>query len=483
MNPIQFYEFGKSRGAAANTFIGGVSSTLGTAQLLATKLAIDINRISIFSIDGTGIKCRISGDYVLPTNVFADDLSITNFIDLDGLVTSLNGSSCFYMASNFKEGYFKNLSNIQGANQFTLVDMNYLYIPNVLNIGSSSINNGNFNLSNITRIYVNDVLRTSNAGSVEGDISSIISRGATVAYVTNYIKPNSITNLTSGTIYNTAVQLNFTPPTGNTNTIDFYECYVNGIYKNRIRTSGEYITELTASTNYNVTVVAVDVFFNKSIVSDSINVSTNTTPYYQQNNIFSYYKLEDNVSDFKNLNNGTLFNGNYVTGQVGRGVSLNSTNGYISLNSNAVLGGKNAFSISINFKSLNASTTNTLYGSWSTNLKIIIRIFAGNIQFFTFTTAQAGGNLIAFTDTANFHNLICTYDGAIMRGYLDGVLCGTSYIQRGALNTGGEDEAIGKERNNYGNTIIDDVAIFNTVLTLAQAQELNNRLKLGQSLI
>ncbi|MEM0575150.1 fibronectin type III domain-containing protein [Flavobacterium polysaccharolyticum] len=89
------------------------------------------------------------------------------------------------------------------------------------------------------------------------------------------ITPNVVTGLSVGPIYNTAVQLHFTPPSS-ARAIVFYECYLDGVFKQEIKNSGEFITGLTPATNYNITLVAVDVFYNKSVVSNVVNVSTNT---------------------------------------------------------------------------------------------------------------------------------------------------------------------------------------------------------------
>jgi hypothetical protein len=91
-NPIQFYEFGKSRGSVGtNTEIGGVSASLGTAAALASILAIDVNRISNFSVVGLDIKCRISGAYVLSNNFI--DSPITYYYDNDNLISSITDST------------------------------------------------------------------------------------------------------------------------------------------------------------------------------------------------------------------------------------------------------------------------------------------------------------------------------------------------------------------------------------------------------
>jgi hypothetical protein len=514
-NPIQFYEFGKSRGDLPNLFIAGVASYLNTPSLLADKMFIfntstpfPSTSIKNFTIVGNDINCFITQDYTLKSNAFGNNVEIISYLDnfrcksalasfaSSNKIQTIELKECVTIGASFAQldGGFTDFltsvilpkcTNATGIRHFrTRRKMDVLYIPLITSLGDTVLNNTVFeSRSGSGKIYANPFLQTSNSGAEEGDIAFARTTGANIVYVTNFTIPNKVTNLSAGTIYNTAVQLNFTAPSS-ANTIDYYECYANGIFKNKISASSESITGLDPSTNYNFKVIAVDIFFNKSEFSNVINQSTNTTLYYQQEKIFSYYKLEDNANDFKNLNNGTAFNVTYVNGQVGRGVSLNGTNGYIDLNSNAIIGGKSKFSISINFKNLGKTANNVLYGSFQAGAtKIIIRIHLGNIQFFTFTNAQVGGNLVAFSDTTNFHNLICTYDGTTMLGYLDGSLLPISYSQTGTINTGGENEKIGLERTNFGNAIIDDLAIFSGDLTLAQVEIVNNKLKAGQTLI
>jgi hypothetical protein len=97
MNLVARQVYGNKLGGIPNTFIGGVASTINTPALLATKLAIDVSRITGFSVVGSDIKCKITGSYELPNrnitpyNGFAS--GITYYDDRDGLVTKVNHSS------------------------------------------------------------------------------------------------------------------------------------------------------------------------------------------------------------------------------------------------------------------------------------------------------------------------------------------------------------------------------------------------------
>ena len=118
-------------------------------------------------------------------------------------------------------------------------------------------------------------MATINAGGVEGYLANAISRGATVRYVTNFTPPNPITTLTSGTVTSTTIQLNFTPPTGSTNAIDYYEVWLNGVDSGKtVTASGQNVTGLTTATSYDIELITVDIFYNKSVKSNKITVST-----------------------------------------------------------------------------------------------------------------------------------------------------------------------------------------------------------------
>jgi hypothetical protein len=275
-----------------NTFIGGVSASINTPELLAVKIGISPSRIKLFTVIGNDIQFAIVGGSYTPIgNLFNQENGLTYYIDVDGLISSnwaaqnslsqlLSGSN-----NNLTEFYWPKATAIYETNAnwtFQMTSGNYpylkiMYFPMVINWGSTQgYNSQLFRISFIPTgiaFYLNPALQTSNAGAEEGDIAWLRANGAIIIYVTNFSKPNSVNDLSAGTIYNATVQLNFTVPSS-TNTIDYYECYANGLHKGTIKNSGNYIAGLLPSTNYNITVVAVDIFYNKSVVSNIINVTT-----------------------------------------------------------------------------------------------------------------------------------------------------------------------------------------------------------------
>jgi hypothetical protein len=366
---VKSYIFGRTKfKPVVNTFIGGVASTLGTASLLAAKLGIAVSRISLFSVVGSNIECSISGTYAMPSVIFQGVVStnnnpgITFYKDIEKLCISLGlgsfysnqqqmliteinfggvisvGDYCFLgggARSFIKKIVLPQATTLNGGSVMSsLPDLELVYIPRCTILGVSVGNNNIFTSSKLsgTIIYANPFLQTNNAGSVDGDLAFAISIGAIVRYVTNFTAPNPILILSAGTIYNTVIQINFTAPSI-TNAIDFYEVYVNGVFNRNVTASGQYITGLTANTTYNITIVAVDVFYNKSVVSNVLIVSTTNVTYSDadatayinasaltnssdvESTHFLFTALKDNLL-YTKIQAGYLFKGNTAANQM-----------------------------------------------------------------------------------------------------------------------------------------------------------------------
>jgi hypothetical protein len=302
-NPIQFYEFGKSRGGneVPNLFIGGVSNTMGTPTLLASYLrkqsdntTLPISEIKNFAIKGNNISCYINLDYLA---TFTNNTEITYIIDYKSLKSFPLVQSCFNLkyfrgdgivnlavsastlqANNLQDVILHNCVSVS-SNAFngTQNQTNY-YIPKCTVLGGDQNNNTIFYTKPSSKIYVDPFLATSNSGSPDGDLTASVVR-SDIIYVTNFSVPNPINDLTISEVLNTAVKCSFTVPTGNTNALDFYEVYVDGIYNNKGLSSNLYATCLEKATTYKIEVVAIDIFRNSSLFSNSVTVSTSNYVY------------------------------------------------------------------------------------------------------------------------------------------------------------------------------------------------------------
>ena len=279
-------------GGEPNTFIGGVASVINTPALLASKLqnypsgtSFSEFNIANFTIVGNDIKCYIGVDYQIKTIAFRNTqitASSPTYWQDYSLRCKFIGDSAFYSSRNTGLFYFPAVLTI-GASQFyhenygdaDVADRN-MYFPNCTNIGNPTVADTQmFGLGNITqKYYANTFLQTNNAGGVDATLAyGIANDNLVVTYILNQTAPNPITDLSVGTVGATTIQVNFTAPTGNTNTIDFYEAYANGIYKNKI-VSGGNITGLTTGTSYEIEVIPRDIYYNGSSSNKVTQITT-----------------------------------------------------------------------------------------------------------------------------------------------------------------------------------------------------------------
>lgn len=261
-----------------NTFIGGIAPTYSTAALLASQLGIAENDITYFAISGVDIYARIEVNYSIGANTFNTDPNITEYEDFDGKATFL-GNQAFYNADKLGFVYFPSATSIGWRCFASCKIFSKAIIPNATNLGGTVGDDTVFTASNtIQKIYCHASLETNNGGNPDGDLAVAISQGATVTYVQNYTPPSVITDLSIGTAYATAVELNFTPP-ASINAIEYYEVYVDGVINSRYAAGSEVmaIGFNPSSNTGNISVVAVDEFYNKSSFSNTVSASTNST--------------------------------------------------------------------------------------------------------------------------------------------------------------------------------------------------------------
>jgi hypothetical protein len=115
---------------------------------------------------------------------------------------------------------------------------------------------------------------TNNSGGVNATVARAISEGATVIYVDNFLVPNSVSNLTYSNLTIDSVDLNFTTPDLNTNSISHYEVWIddgtnNILYRNfkfkEITASGDTL-DLTGVTisGLKIRIYTIDEYMNGS---------------------------------------------------------------------------------------------------------------------------------------------------------------------------------------------------------------------------
>jgi len=481
----------KAVSTGTNTEIGGVAATISTPALLATKLGISVGNISNFTIVGSDIKCKITGSYVM--NAWSNNTAITYFRDTDNLVTNtplfdnctaLSGLLEFKTPTTNTVSYLVTNSNVdivsypnvtsfytQSFFENTTKKRDY-YIPRCTTIGATSGDNSVFfGINSGSVIYVDPSLATNNGGNPDGDLQYAIGRGAMVKYVANFTVPNPVTTLSAGNIYNTAIQLNFTPPSSS-NAIDFYRCYANGIFKNKIMESGDYITGLTASISYALTIEAVDIYGNTSLISNSITQSTSNNGWDIADGLISYYKLDSNSNDSFGSNNGTDVSVSYVSGKVSNAGSYNGST------SKTVIGNPSNLQISSGTISCWIKTTSpgsayrSIFGKTNAfNMFLVDGVFgiyswAGTTGFKSSTMDLRDGN---------WHHIAFVFESGTSLNYLyvDGVLKLTTSMTISSQISNFE---IGESTGNNQkiNALIDEGSVYSTKLTITQIQAIYN---------
>lgn len=494
-----------------NTYIGGVSATITTAALLAAKFktypantAYDVANITNFTIVGDEIRCFINAVYI--NNLFDSTTSLgcTYYKDNDGWIRNVGTVRNYsvlhtYYHPNALSSYanygrncplltlasFPNITSVPDSSFYGFMENKkqktpcIIYIPLATTLVTPSTG-GIFQgdgTNSFTTIYCHPSLATNNGGAPDNDIALAISVGATIRYVANFTAPASITDLTSGTVYASAIQLNFTAPSS-TNGIDYYEVWINGVLnEQRITASGQYVKLLTASTAYSIELKPVDIYFNKS-TSNILSQTTASTYDVASANIVSSYQLEGNANDSVGTNHGTATAVTYESGLVGQRCVFNGTTSKITCTNNANLQ-LSVVSLACIFKTNDANTGDKMlfikryaYGFFLQSNKVLTYSNAAPVGYKT-TDFSVGDNLD--------HVIVMVQDSGVTNGtkiYVDGILRLTTTI--GILNqTGNLELGSLSGASAFINGKIDEATVWNALLTDIQVSEITSKLRAG----
>lgn len=513
MNISNPYRFGVPAPApsSANTFIGGLAADYPTATSLATRFRnypsgsiFSENDIQGFKITGGDIECTIEVPYSLAANSFTNNKNITTYIDKENYCkellnsnfdgannlekTQLNGvisttGPCFRNTFNMKHFSFLNLTTMGGSLQFfSGVSGGVFYAPNLSPIGETAAGNGVFTNSSGFKLYCNPSNQTNNGGNPDGDITALISLSGSVSYIANYTAPNSITNLSVGAVNGTSLQLNFTAPTGSANAIDFYEVFIDGIYNNTIQGSGGYAINLALNTSYSIEVKPVDIYYNKAS-SNIVAQSTSATYTIPSANIFSYYKMQNNVLDSSGTNNGTATAITYEAGTVGQRAVFNGATSKVQLSQLPVSA---EMSLVVRVKLTNHTPSAAKSGFMSLNTENADTHYPysdGNIYMSLLTSVRKtiGSGIIADRTKEHIIFVTANTNTNVWKFYQNSKLVHTSTVGTLIMNALA---ILGKSKGNYffdGSQ--DEVAFLNIELLDHHRSEIVAKLNAGQSLI
>jgi hypothetical protein len=176
------------------------------------------------------------------------------------------------------------VQNSSRYNFNNLSDLKICYMPKLSTISYPSGQTRSFvgTIPSSCVFYVPTALETSNGGNREQLVEYLEdTQGCTIVYIDNETPPNEVTDLAAVLIGSSSVVLSFSTPTS-TNTVEFYEVWIDdGVTswnkyfpKQHVSSSGDTLSGLTSSTNYDIKIVAVDEYYNKSGYSNTINITT-----------------------------------------------------------------------------------------------------------------------------------------------------------------------------------------------------------------
>lgn len=205
-------------------------------------------------------------------------------------ITSTGGTFALASSSRIKWVILNNMTTI-GTYLFNGDSaIERIRIPSVTGWTNTNDSSNPFqNIKTGCNIYVDNSQLTVNGGGLPLELDyAQTTRSANIIGITNYTPPNAVTNLSASSITSSGCNLDFTAPSS-TNTLDFYEVWVENIdldewHSDRVKgryninqeitASGDTITGLSSGTNYKIWIVACDEFWNRSEISNVIEITT-----------------------------------------------------------------------------------------------------------------------------------------------------------------------------------------------------------------
>ncbi len=298
--------------------------------------------------------------------------------------------------------------------------------------------------------------------------------------------PTIPTNLSATAVSSSQIDLSWTPSTDNVGVVG-YKIFRNGLQVGTSAIDSYSDTGLSASTTYTYTVSAYDAALNNSGQSDPASATTLNPP-PPGSGLAAAYNFDEGTGTLAhdlsgNANTGTLTNGpTWTTGKYGTAISFNGVNNYVLIPNSSSLD-ISGQGLTIEFwanitnvsgsdgvlfaKPWNPSSMNSPYYQYG------IEFSAGRKQldFYLGFTTMAYTYFSMTPALASWTHVAFTYDGAAVKGYLNGVqqfsTAETRSIQaRGNSLRLGVDGAFGQPYLGE----LDDIRIYNRALTQSEIQ-------------
>ncbi len=222
------------------------------------------------------------------------------------------------------------------------------------------------------------------------------------------------------------------------------------------------------------------------------------SPLYNSNGLVGYWKFDEGsavvAKDSSGNGNDGAVTASVVDGRLGRGVGLDgSSSSYVDLGNGNSLGATSSLTISswVSHNCLTSGDTSrgvVVYkGNFTAqNGNYLLRIHDNNRYLF----GVNNGTWRVLTSSATvppntWHFLVGTWDGQVVRVYLDGVMDANTLAYSSAIVPNSIDARIGASADgstniqptSYYRGIIDDVRIYNRALSAAEISALYNATK------
>ena len=212
-----------------------------------------------------------------------------------------------------------------------------------------------------------------------------------------------------------------------------------------------------------------------------------TTSVINIDGLMAYYPFNGNADDESRFGNNGIVSGATLTtdrfGNTASAYHFDGVDDYINLGNPPILNLTEAVTISAWVKMDSVSTNASNWGSVFTKGATAYRLIFPGAVFapFEYTWAFGIANNAAYhvhsntQATTSWQHVVCTYDRAIMKIYLDGVMQTETYALNEAIDVNSSSIWIG---NNSGFTdrclkgSIDDIRIYNRALTGSEVQSL-----------
>ncbi len=292
-------------------------------------------------------------------------------------------------------------------------------------------------------------------------------------FTTSGIEPTA-TTLAATNITNNSATLNAQVNANGSPTTVTFECADQFLpYQTYTATPSTVTGTNNVNVTVNVTGLSPGITYNFYVVAENCAGTTSgdrmsfTPVGYPTNGLISYFNFDNNIEDQYGNTPWIGAIKTYTTGVSGEAVEFNGTSSYIAYDRKSFKNGNN-ISVALWFKKPNTSEslkyfiTCSDFGVWTQTGK-------AGLAISTPTTSSASGVITSNVWT----HFVGTYDGTNIKVYINGVLKETKY-HPGNISDPDRLLFLGTFNNSYWAGSIDDLFIYNKVLTPTEVSQLYN---------